>query len=127
MSLAGSQPRPQYSRRGKCSQFALLAGEVIVFDNSMTIGSVGELEAEHFGIALRLLQPIGGELIRGFWGDKSKRNCAPAIRAVYPYGNIVLGFTCHSAGMAADALALVDDKCVLRHTCFPLIRQEEPG
>jgi hypothetical protein len=40
-------------------------------------------------------------------------------RAVYPYGNVVLGFTCHSAGMAADALALVDDKRVLRQTCFP--------
>ncbi len=48
-------------------------------------------------------------------------------RAVYPYGNIVLGFTCHSAGVAADALALVNDKCILRQTCFPFIYQEKPG
>ncbi len=35
--------------------------------------------------------------------------------------NIVFGFARYGAGMAADALALVDDKGVFRHVGFPLV------
>ena len=39
--------------------------------------------------------------------------------------HIVFGFARHGAGMAANALALVDDKGVFRHVGFPLVGDEE--
>ena len=32
--------------------------------------------------------------------------------AIYGQGDVVLGLTCHSAGMAADTFAVIDDKAV---------------
>ncbi len=39
--------------------------------------------------------------------------------------NVVFCFARHGAGMAANALALVDDKGVFRHVGFPLVGDEE--
>jgi hypothetical protein len=46
-------------------------------------------------------------------------------RSVHANGNIVFGFARHGAGMAANALALVDDKGVFRHVGFPLVGDEK--
>ena len=42
--------------------------------------------------------------------------------SVNAYWNVVFGFARYGAGMAADALALVDDKSVFRQPGFPLVR-----
>ena len=41
--------------------------------------------------------------------------------AIDANGDVVFGFAGHGAGMAADTLALVDDKGVFRHVGFLLI------
>jgi hypothetical protein len=45
--------------------------------------------------------------------------------AIHADRDIVFGFARDSAGMAADALALVDHKGVFRHAGFPLVGDEE--
>jgi len=41
--------------------------------------------------------------------------------AIHANRNVVFGFASHGAGMAANTLALVDDKGVVRHGDFPLV------
>ena len=45
--------------------------------------------------------------------------------AIHADRDIVFGFARYGAGMAADALALVDDKGVFRHVGFPLVGDEK--
>ena len=41
-------------------------------------------------------------------------------RSIHSYGYIMFGLACHRAGVAADALALVDHEGVFRHELFLL-------
>jgi uncharacterized membrane protein YedE/YeeE len=54
----------------------LAAGEVIELNDFRAVGGIGEFEAEHFGILLRLLEAVVGVLVGGFGFDDGEGKIA---------------------------------------------------
>src|SRR5215213_7073567 len=77
--LAGLKARPEFVGLGERVELFLLTGEVVVLDNTVAVGRVGEFEIEYLGVLFCLLEAGARGLVDGFrldYGDRHVRGVA---------------------------------------------------